>query len=539
MGARGVADARAGANYTSILKVNAPESATREPGEPEERLREADRSGAETLTLLETLQSTAPVGFGFIDRHYRIVRMNETLAAVNGLPLEDQLGRTLPEVAPELWPDLEHIYRHVLDSGEAVVEEIEAPSQEGSGQVLFWLASYYPVEVKGEVVGVGLVTIDITEGKRAEDLRSVVMENMVEGVFAVDHEGRLALMNAAASRMLGWREDDLLGKPIHEAIHFQRADGSAYPPEDCELNHARVDGRTVRTNENAYTRRDGSIFPVCSSAAPLLTDTSIRGAVVVFRDTTEETEERVRMRRELDALTWVGRLREALDGDRFVLYSQPIVPLAGGDTWEELLLRMVDRSGAIVPPGSFLPVAEKFGLIGEIDTWVVSEAIRLAAGRGRVTANLSAESVSSLDLVTMIESELRGARADPADIVFEITETSLMEDLEAGEAFARGLAEVGCGLALDDFGTGFGSFTYLKAMPLDYLKIDTEFIRDIVSDRASQHLVKATVGLAEDFGYQTIAEGVEDPETLALLGDCGVDYAQGFYLGRPAPVVGG
>jgi EAL domain-containing protein (putative c-di-GMP-specific phosphodiesterase class I) len=219
-----------------------------------------------------------------------------------------------------------------------------------------------------------------------------------------------------------------------------------------------------------------------------------------------------------------------------VLYSQPIVPLAGGRPSQELLLRMVGANGEIVPPGSFLPVAEKYGLVGEIDRWVIRQAVGLAATGQRLEANLSAKSIGNLDLLPFIERELRNAHADPSNLVFEITETALMESAEAGQAFARGLSEIGCGVALDDFGTGFGTFTYLKNLPITYLKIDFEFVRDLATNKANQYLVKAIVGLAHDFGYQTIAEGVEDAETLALLTEQGVDFAQGFHLGRPAPI---
>jgi EAL domain-containing protein (putative c-di-GMP-specific phosphodiesterase class I) len=136
----------------------------------------------------------------------------------------------------------------------------------------------------------------------------------------------------------------------------------------------------------------------------------------------------------------------------------------------------------------------------------------------------------------VIERELREAGTHPSNVVFEITETALMKDLDAGEAFAYGLSSLGCQVALDDFGTGFGSFTYLKKLPITYLKIDIDFVLDLATNRANQHLVKAIVGLAGDFGYQTIAEGVEDAETLALLESYGVDFVQGFHLGRPAAV---
>jgi EAL domain-containing protein (putative c-di-GMP-specific phosphodiesterase class I) len=144
--------------------------------------------------------------------------------------------------------------------------------------------------------------------------------------------------------------------------------------------------------------------------------------------------------------------------------------------------------------------------------------------------------VGSADLLPLIEVELRATGADPDKIVFEITETALMKNLDRGEMFARRLVDLGCSIALDDFGTGFGSFTYLKKLPIRYLKIDIEFVRDLQHNSANQHLVKAIVNLAEGFGQKTIAEGVEDAETLELLREYGVDFAQGYYIGRPAPL---
>jgi EAL domain-containing protein (putative c-di-GMP-specific phosphodiesterase class I) len=121
-------------------------------------------------------------------------------------------------------------------------------------------------------------------------------------------------------------------------------------------------------------------------------------------------------------------------------------------------------------------------------------------------------------------------------VVFEITETALMGHIEAGEAFARGITDIGCALALDDFGTGYGSFTYLQKLPIAFLKIDIEFVRDLVSNKANQHLVQATVNIAQGFGQQTIAEGVEDAETQDLLREYGVDLVQGFHIGHPEPL---
>ena len=133
-----------------------------------------------------------------------------------------------------------------------------------------WLASYYPVIIDEEVIGVGVVVVDITDRKEAEYFRSAVMDTMVEGLYTVDGEGRLTFMNAAASRILGWTEEELRGKDMHAAIHFQNADGSPHAHEDCALLAVRVAGRPVRMAHDAFTRKDGTICPVAYSAAPLM-----------------------------------------------------------------------------------------------------------------------------------------------------------------------------------------------------------------------------------------------------------------------------
>jgi PAS domain S-box-containing protein len=497
---------------------------------------EAQRQTTESLTLMETLQSTAPVGFAFVDRDFRIVRINATLAAVNGSPPEDQIGRTVGEVVPDVWAQMEPVYRDVLTTGKAMVNVPVERERASVRDRRHWLASYYPVRIDEEVIGIGVVVIDVTERAEAEHFRSAVMDTMMEGLYALDADGRLTFMNSTASKILGWSDAELRGKHMHAAIHFQHADGSPHPEEECALLKVRTEGRPVRMSHEAFTRKDGTIVPVAYSAAPLRMGTRTTGVVVVFRDASKEEAEEARVRRELDTLAWVGRTRDAIDEHRLMLYSQPIVPLAGGRPSQELLLRMIGTNGETISPGSFLPVAEKYGLIGEIDRWVIGEAARLAATGERLEANLSADSISNLDLLPLIEGELRKAGADPSNVVFEITETALMDNIEVGEAFAEGLAEIGCQLALDDFGTGFGSFTYLKKLPITYLKIDIDFVKDLVTNKASQHLVKAVVGLAKDFGYETIAEGVEDAETLACLESFNVDFAQGFHLGRPVPI---
>ncbi len=498
---------------------------------------EAQRKLAESLTLVEAMQSGAPVGFAFVDTDFRLVQMNQTLAEVNGSPAEEQLGKTVAEVVPDVWAQMQPVYERVLRSGEPEVN-LEVERERGTtGDLRSWLSSYYPVRVEGEVIGLGVIVIDITDRTEAEHFRAAVMDTILEGLFVLDKNGRVKFMNPAAAKLLGWSEAELCGKSMHEAIHYQHADGSPHPEKECELLKVRTERRAVQMMHEAFTAKDGTIIPVSYSAAPLMRGASLDGVVVVFRDRTAEQAKEEEARRELDTLAWVGRIRDAFDQGRMVLFSQPIVPLAHGRPGEELLLRMLGAGGEVILPGSFLPVAERYGLIGEIDRWVIGQAARRAGSGSRVEANLSARSVGNFDLLPLIERELDAAGADPGDLVFEITETALMDNAEAGEAFAHGLSAIGCQIALDDFGTGFGSFTYLKTLPITYLKIDVDFVRDLTRSEANQHLVRAIVGLASDFGYQTIAEGVEDAEALAILKEFGVDFAQGNHLGAPAPSI--
>ena len=148
--------------------------------------------------------------------------------------------------------------------------------------------------------------------------------------------------------------------------------------------------------------------------------------------------------------------------------------------------------------------------------------------------NLSADSLMSPGLVALIADEIQMTGAKPSNLVFEITETALMRDVDKGELFANSVVALGCSVALDDFGTGFGTFTHVKKLPISYLKFDIEFVRGLVDSLPNQHVVQAIVNLAHGFDCQTIAEGVEDEQTLQLLRNYGVDFAQGFYTGRPA-----
>ena len=248
----------------------------------------AHRTTTEALTLLDTLQAEAPVGFAFVDRDLRVVRMNRELASIVGVPSEEVLGRTAADVLPPaLWEQLAPVYRHVLATGEAVRNRPVREHPATDGLMRERTSSHYPVRVGDEIIGVGVVVNDVTERVRAEGFRSAVMSQVADGVYTQDCDGRLMYMNSAASKMLGWTETELRGKHMHDAVHFQDVEGTPVPAANCALLTQGTHGRLERTAGEAFTRKDGTIFPVAYSAVPLRSGSSVEGVAVVFRDVSE------------------------------------------------------------------------------------------------------------------------------------------------------------------------------------------------------------------------------------------------------------
>ncbi|HEX5852665.1 MAG TPA: EAL domain-containing protein [Solirubrobacteraceae bacterium] len=237
---------------------------------------------------------------------------------------------------------------------------------------------------------------------------------------------------------------------------------------------------------------------------------------------------------------WLERLRRALEDDLFVLHFQPIVSLADGTvSHHEALVRLADEAdGRLIAPGLFLPAAERYGLIRDIDRMVLDKVAALLGaergGRGvKLTMNLSAVSVTDGSMLSHLERRLAEHAVDPSSLVLEVTETAAISDMSSARAFCAGALALGCEIALDDFGAGFGSFQYLKHLPFSYLKIDGDFIRRLPVSRTDQLVVKALAGVVSGMGRKTIAEFVGDEATISMLRCYGVDYAQGFEVGRP------
>jgi len=242
-------------------------------------------------------------------------------------------------------------------------------------------------------------------------------------------------------------------------------------------------------------------------------------------------------------IDWLRLVREALENDGFILYAQPILDLRTDEIARyEILLRLLDRDGNVIPPGAFLDIAEQFGLSGDIDRWVLGRATEILSNPEIMekalsfAINLSPRTMTDKEFLELISDMPALSVIGPVRLVMEITETAAIYNIHVAKDFLRTLRGRGYEFALDDFGMGFSSFYQLKNLDVDYLKIDGSFIRNLSHDPVDKHLVLAMVHLARSLGKQTIAEYVEDQETLDILREIGVDCAQGFHIGRPRPL---
>lgn len=237
---------------------------------------------------------------------------------------------------------------------------------------------------------------------------------------------------------------------------------------------------------------------------------------------------------------WAARVRDAIDNDRFKILYQPIVSLQSHQVQAyEVLLRLPTDDGKTIKPGGFIPAAERFGLMQNIDRWIVRQSMQYLAElhnsniQIQFAINLSGRAVDDPELLPLIQGILRDTGLNPAALTFEITENVAIANLQAARRFINRIKDLGCRMALDDFGSGFCSFTYLKHLPVDSLKIDGSFVQGLTHTKVDQAMVQSMNQIAHAMGKTTIAEFVENKETWHLLKEYGVDFAQGHYLGKP------
>ncbi|MBS3788201.1 EAL domain-containing protein [Candidatus Bipolaricaulota bacterium] len=252
------------------------------------------------------------------------------------------------------------------------------------------------------------------------------------------------------------------------------------------------------------------------------------------RDSRKEVKSRV---------GWVNRIDKAIKKNNFVLYAQPILELGSDNiSHYEVLIRMLEGGGELISPGKFLPIAEKFGLSRDIDKWVINKALESlpgAAANGlnhQFAINLSGQSLTDNELLDWLKCNQTLEEGNFGNILFEVTETAALSNIKSANSFISTLKSRGSQFALDDFGMGFSSFNYLKQLSVDYLKIDGSFIQNLPRDSMNQDLVQSIVEVAHRLKKETIAEFVEDEETLQMVRNYGTDHAQGYHIGRPQPL---
>jgi EAL domain-containing protein (putative c-di-GMP-specific phosphodiesterase class I) len=400
---------------------------------------------------------------------------------------------------------------HVALAGAAwlATETLVPPTASHAGRWLLVLAT---------LAAISLVSWHLIVSLRgSRNLLNRAFEDSPLGMAFADPAGRLIAVNGALRDLLGRDAEDVMGVPAADLLG--------------DLSH---------TGSRRLLRAAGTEAWVELVRSPVLDDAGHLACwSLQVLDVTARHEAEAALRADAAQARWVDEVRAALDEDRIVLYAQPLFSIArGAPVSHELLARLRRRDGTIVAPGAFMPAVERFGLAPQFDARVLGEAARIAAGGRRVHVNLSAQSVGHPEPIAALRRALHETGADPALLTLEITETALSDDLDACEAFGREITALGCRLALDDFGTGYGTLTYLASLPVTEIKIDRQFVSRLCADQGAVEMVRAVVALARGFRAMTVAEGVEDRETLERVRELGIDVAQGFLLGRPAPLAG-
>ena len=350
----------------------------------------------------------------------------------------------------------------------------------------------------------------------------------------------------------------------HDSLARLGGDEFALLLEDCSLEQARkvVENIRKRINEHPFSW-EGKLFRVGVSIGLVSIDQAGGAYVQVLQNADaacytakdlgrnrvhvfHEQNETLTLRH--GEMQWVSRIHQALVQDQFELYAQRIQPLVGGENdgrqHYEILLRL-RQDGQAIPPGCFLGAAERYGITPKIDRWVIRHCFRQLMQEPShlqelelCAINLSGHSLNDEEFLAFIDEQFDSTGVPREKICFEITETAAVGNLGNAVNFIQHLKGSGCSFALDDFGSGLSSFGYLKSLPVDYLKIDGQFIQDITTDPIDMAMVKSINEVGHVMGKQTIAEFVEDDQTKELLTAVGVDYAQGYALHRPEPLRG-
>jgi diguanylate cyclase (GGDEF)-like protein/PAS domain S-box-containing protein len=542
------------------------------------------------LGAIENAFTHAPIGMALVDLAGRVLRVNDALCRITGLTAEEVCARAFRDLSEPQDVDVDLLQIGDLLDGHLPTYQVEKRYRHAWGHQVWVLLSVSLVrDDQGRPLNLIAQVQDISERKELERrLEHLVDHDFLTALFndrhfeqALTRETRSAARYGGGAVLLldldhfkevndqfGHKAGDDLLKTVAAALRDRMREtdvlarlggdefGIILPQVDGVQAELVAEGivKTLRRQTAVLAERQ---IPVTASVGVALFDGLTSAEILSAADLAMyEAKEAGRDRfavyrpstgmpaRRSSRLAEAERVQDALTHDRLELLCQPILDLANNEISQyELLLRLRTEDGHLLPPSAFLYVAERFGTILAIDAWVVRQAVALIATQAKagrsltLNVNISAKSIGNAQLVAVIDRALSESRIDPGCLVFELTETAAIGNIEHAKTFMTELRRRGCRLALDDFGFGFGSFYYLKHLPFDYFKIDGDFIRGFGANPTDQLLVEAIVGIARGMGKKTVAEFVTDQAMTDRLRRSGIDYAQGFHLGMPRSIV--
>ena len=494
----------------------------------------------EITDLYRVLVETSTDLIMVVDAEGEIAYANSAVEEMLGFQPEELLGSPFGSLlAAEFEADAAALCERAARGRPQPARTVLAKRRDGSPIHLSVTAT--PLGDAGAELGAAaLIATDVSvHEQRERELGRLIRDNELilrsvgEAIIRVDTGGQITYANPAAGQILGCNHAELMGRSADALLRPSLPGDAAQPVEESPIR-ASLRGELIQNSDETFWRPDGTSFDAMCTSAPIFEDGEVVGCVCVFSDVSDEKERAQELEWEQE---WQRRIKHAIEGNRLIAYGQPIVDLQSREEVQrELLVRMRGRHGSLVLPVDFLPAAERLDVIHAIDRWMLDRALELVADGQTIAVNVSARSLTELPMLEEVQRSLHSSGAEPSALIFEVTETAAAQNSIAAQRFAEGVKRLGCRIALDDFGTGFGTMTYLRSLPADFLKIDMEFVQGLRTDTGNQRIVRTIVDIARRHGQRTIAEGVEDAETAALLGHFGVDFGQGYHFGSPAAI---
>lgn len=540
--------------------------------------------------------ANAAIGMILLDRKGHIIQVNNAVCNMLGYDVKELQRMSIYEVMHVEDRDMNAVEREKLLNGEIDHFRAEKRYLRKDGEIIWGLSTISGVfDKNGEFLYAISQVLDITEEYRlSKELSYQATHDVLTGLLnrrefesrihkawerSRDNEGvhvlcyidldQFKIINDTCGHIAG---DEMLRQIAallqehvrkHDSIARLGGDEFGILMEFCSMRHGLMVTRNLRKQiEQLQFVWEDNRFKVAASMGVVEINAQSSGVVELLKQADsacfaakDDGRNRVNVYRSEDAavvqrrgeMQWVHRIQEAIDEDRLILYSQPIVPT---DSQErglhmEVLVRLLSKEGEEVPPGAFLPAAERYGLATNIDKWVVNHVFNWMQDnrdyvQNQINAcaiNLSGVTLSDDTFLEYVIDELYTRDISAEKLCFEITETALIANLSQATSFIRALRRLGCKFALDDFGSGLSSFAYLKNLQVDYLKIDGMFVRDMIRDPIDYALVRSINEMGKVMGKKTIAEFVETEEIFAEIKKLGIDYAQGFGVGAIEPLL--